>query len=88
MSTQEQHIITPESMGTWVASGFILAILALGMAMISLYRSNVTLAGTQLEIIALNQKIEDMQKKPQMPQEMAAPAAPAPAMTSPAAEQK
>jgi hypothetical protein len=51
------HIIEPENMGLWTAAAFILALLALVMSFVNLYRSNEMLALTQMEIVTLNNKM-------------------------------
>ena len=63
MSDQESHIITPSAMGTWIAGGFILAMLAFVLAMFAIYRSNAITAGTQLEILSLVKKVDNLQKQ-------------------------
>jgi len=54
---EKTHIIEPENMGLWTAATFILALLALIMSFVNLYRSNQMLALTQMEIVTLNNKI-------------------------------
>lgn len=56
--TDFKHIIEPERIGLWTAAAFILALLALVMALVGTYRTNDMMAATQLEILVLNKKIE------------------------------
>lgn len=56
--TDFKHIITPERTGLWVAASFIIALLALVLAIISMQRLNAATYLTQLQIVQLNQKIE------------------------------
>lgn len=69
-----QHIIEPERQGLWIAVTFVIALLALVVAILGISRINNTVVATQLEVLVLNKKIEGLQasKTP------AAPAAPAP----------
>lgn len=54
---QKTHIIAPENMGLWTAAAFILALLALVVSFVNLYRSGEMMALTQAEILMLNHKI-------------------------------
>ncbi len=72
MDNQESKIISPENMGTWVAVGFILALLAIGVGSISLYRLNVVNAAAQMEILSLNKRIVDLERQRPAPQAPAA----------------
>jgi Tfp pilus assembly protein PilN len=56
--TDFKHIIEPERMGLWTAAAFILALLALVVALVGTYRTNGYLAATQIEMLMLNKKIE------------------------------
>jgi hypothetical protein len=59
---QDKPIIEPERVGLWAAAAFTLALVAFVLAFAGIYRGNHMVAATQLEILALNQKIEDMRK--------------------------
>lgn len=59
---QDNPIIEPERVGLWAAAAFILALLAFVLAFTGIYRGNNMVAATQLEILALNKKIEDIRK--------------------------
>lgn len=61
--TDLKHIIEPERMGLWTAAAFILALLALVVALASIYRTNDMMAATQLQILVLNKKIADAAKE-------------------------
>jgi hypothetical protein len=83
---QDTPLIEPERVGLWAAAGFIIALLAFVLAFAGIYRSNHMIAATQLEILALNQKIEGIGKMSEMPAPMPAPAAGDAAMEPPPAE--
>jgi hypothetical protein len=51
------HIIEPENLGLWAAAAFFLALVALVVSFVNLYRSNQMMALTQMEIVMLNNKI-------------------------------
>jgi len=55
-----KHIIEPERLGIWTAATFILALLALVVALIGLNRSSDLMYMTQAEVLLLNKKIEDV----------------------------
>lgn len=59
----KQHIIEPQNHSTWIAASFILALLALSVAVIGLYRNATTVVATQAQILKLNQKIESLHGK-------------------------
>lgn len=67
-----EQIIAPERQGLWIAATFVIALLGLLIAIVSVYRGQVALAGTQLEVLVLNKKIETLERQ-------TAQAAPAPA---------
>jgi hypothetical protein len=54
------HIIEPERQGLWTAAGFILALLALSLALTALNRADTVLVGTQTQVIELNNKINNL----------------------------
>lgn len=72
--TDFKHIIEPERIGLWVAASFILALLALVVAIVGIQRNAELAVMTQSEVMMLNQKIVEAQ--------------PAPAVEAPAAEAK
>jgi hypothetical protein len=84
---QDTPLIEPERVGLWAAAGFIIALLAFVLAFAGIYRSNHMIAATQLEILALNKKVEGMRKPSEMPAPMSAPATGAAPMEPPPAEQ-
>ncbi len=65
------HVIDPERHGIWIAATFVIALLAMVVALIGLKQINELHLVTQTEILMLNKKVEDGQA--------AAPAAAAPA---------
>ena len=61
------NLIEKERHGFWIAITFILALLALVLAFSAVWRLNVSLVGSHMEILALNGKIEALksdQRKP------------------------
>lgn len=74
-------IIEPERHGLWITAGFIVALLALLLAGVALYRINYVTAAVQAQVVFLAEKMEQMkldQAKSAAPaQPQAAPAAPA-----------
>ena len=52
-----KHIIEPERHGLWIAVAFILALLALVVAIIGIQRSNELAYVTQAEMLILNNKV-------------------------------
>lgn len=77
--TQDKPLIEPERVGLWAAAAFTLALVAFVLAFAGIYRGDHMIATTQLEILALNKKIEDMRKADVAP-------APAAAARQPAAQ--
>ncbi len=53
------HIIEPERLGLWTAVTFVIALLALVIALIGLNRSSDLMYMTQAETLLLNKKIEN-----------------------------
>jgi hypothetical protein len=53
------HIIEPERLGLWTAVTFVIALLALVIALIGLNRSSDLMYMTQAEVLLLNKKIEN-----------------------------
>lgn len=53
----EKPLIEPENMGLWTSVAFILALLALVVSLVNLYRTNEMMAITQTEVLMLNNKI-------------------------------
>ena len=58
-----KHLITPDHHQLWTVVGFILAILALVLSMVGLYRISMATVISQAQIIMLNQKIETLSAK-------------------------
>ena len=54
---EKTHIIAPENMGLWATAAFILALLALVISFVNLYRTSEMMAITQAEILMLNHKV-------------------------------
>ncbi|MFA7350879.1 MAG: hypothetical protein WC009_08970 [Methylotenera sp.] len=61
------HIIEPERLGLWVAVTFVIALLALVVALIGLNRTNDLLYITQTEALLLNKKIENANPTTSLP---------------------
>lgn len=55
---EEKHLIAPENMGLWTSVAFILALLALVVSLVNLYRTNEMMAITQAEMLMLNNKVQ------------------------------
>lgn len=55
-----KHMIGPERIGTWVAATFVLALLALVLGFVSLQRTIHLGYMSQVEVLMLNKKIEEM----------------------------
>ncbi len=70
------HVIDPERHGIWIAATFVIALLALVLALISIKQIDELHFVTQTEILMLNKKVESGQA-----------AAPAAAPAEPAAAQ-
>lgn len=56
-----KHVIEPERFGIWIAVTFVIALLALVVALIALKQNNDLTAITQGEVLLLNKKIEGSQ---------------------------
>lgn len=67
----DRQLIAPERQGLWTFAAFVVAVLALALAALSIYRTNVVLYGTQVEVLALNKKIEAMSAAKSMQPSMA-----------------
>ena len=63
----DSNIIDPKNIPAWVATTFILTLLALGVSSISLYRTNVSLALTQVQLLKVNQELADLRSQPATP---------------------
>jgi len=68
------NIIEPSRQGIWVAATFVMALLALVVAIVGVNRNSELLYMTQTELLLINQKIEALQGGKAPP---AAPAVPA-----------
>ena len=62
-----KHIIEPERFGLWIAVTFVIALLALVMALIGLNRTSDLMYMTQMETLLLNKKIENANPSAQVP---------------------
>lgn len=70
------NLIEPARQGTWIATTFVLALLALVVAIVGVKRNSELLYMTQTELLLVNQKIEALQAS-KAPPVVAAPDAPA-----------
>jgi hypothetical protein len=59
--TDFKHIIEPERIGLWVAATFVLALLALVVALVGIQRNAELAVVTQSEVMMLNKKIVENQ---------------------------
>jgi hypothetical protein len=55
------NIIEPERQGLWIAATFIIALLALVIAIVGVSRNNDLMYMTQTEMLLINDKIESLQ---------------------------
>lgn len=84
-------IIETERHGLWIAAAFILALLALGMSVVANKRLLAVTVGTQVEVLALDKRLDRLEKKlnaqaaAAAPVAVEAPAAPA-AVEAPASK--
>jgi hypothetical protein len=62
-----KHIIEPERLGLWTAATFVIALLALVIALIGLNRSRDLMYITQGEVLLLNKKIENVKPSAKAP---------------------
>ncbi len=62
--TDFKHIIEPERIGLWVAASFVLALLALVVAIVGIQRNAELAVVTQSEVMMLNKKIVETQPAP------------------------
>lgn len=67
------NIIEPDRQGIWIAAAFIIALLALVVAIVGVTRTNDLMYITQTELLLINEKIEALQTGAPAP--AAAPAA-------------
>ena len=68
--TKMDNIMDPERYGIWIAASFIIALLALVVAIVGISRTSDLMYMTQVEALLMNKKVEVLQ-----------PSAPAPAAT-------
>jgi Tfp pilus assembly protein PilN len=59
----DQNIIEPKNLPMWAAAGFIVALLALTIAVTGLYRSSASNVINQAQVLLLSQKIEVLNKQ-------------------------
>jgi hypothetical protein len=73
MAAEQKHMISPENVGMWVVTAFIIALLALGVAATSLVRMHNYTLVLETQVLMLNKKIDSLHKGEQQPAEQAAP---------------
>lgn len=73
------HIIETERHGLWIAVAFILALMGLSVGIVAMTRVHQLAVLSQIEVLALNKRIQGLEKK------IATPAPAAPAVAAPAA---
>jgi len=71
------NMIEPGRQGVWIAATFVVALLALVVAIVGVKRNSELLYMTQTELLLVNQRIEALQGGKAPPAVPAAPAAPA-----------
>ena len=62
-----QNIIEPQNLPMWTAAGFIVALLALTIAVTGLYKSSAASVIHQAQVLLLSQKIEALNKQLEKP---------------------
>lgn len=65
--TDIKHIIEPERLGLWVAATFVIALLALVLALVAYNRTNDLMYITQAEVLLLNKKLEAVNPSASVP---------------------
>jgi hypothetical protein len=60
---ENKPLIDPQNMSIWVVTCFICALLGLVLSMVGIYRIHLTMSVTQAEVLALTNKIADLEKK-------------------------
>lgn len=63
MASEQKHIISPENLGLWTAAALVLALLALVVALVAIYRVGYNTAVIEAQVLTLNSKIEEMKGK-------------------------
>lgn len=58
------QLIAPERQGLWTVAALVIALLALVMSLVGMYRTNMILVGTQLEVVALSERINSLKQAP------------------------
>jgi hypothetical protein len=59
----DQNIIEPKNIPMWTATGLIVALLALTLAVTNLYRSSAAAVINQAQVLLLSQKIDALTKQ-------------------------
>jgi len=67
-----KHVIEPENHGLWIVVTFIIALLALVVALVGVYRTYHLTYVTQAEVLHLNKKIDAIKAPTPAPAEPAA----------------
>ena len=74
--TEQKHIIEPERLGLWTAASFIMALLALVVALAGIFRVHALGYVTQVEALLLHKQLTDSKQcAPALAEVPAAPAA-------------
>ena len=58
----DKPIIDPKTHPMWTATGFVVALLALVLSLVGIYRTNVAVVATQTEVLALDLKVRELSK--------------------------
>ena len=59
----DQNIIESKNLPLWTAASFIVALLALTIAITGIYRNSASAVLSQAQVLLLNQKIEVLNKR-------------------------
>lgn len=65
------RIIDQERQGLWISVAFIIAIFALVLSFINMQRTQALAAMTQIQVLAIDKRIDGMAKKPVVPENAA-----------------
>ena len=72
----DKPLIDAEKLPLFTAVGFTIALLALVVSLMAIYRTSIVAGGTQLEVLALSKRIDNLSKTPVPPVASAEPVAP------------
>jgi len=59
----DRAVIDPQTLPTWTAVAFIIALLALVVSFVGLHRTSMVTIATQTQVLALHTRIQEMDKE-------------------------